>query len=139
MPLAAGSRLGPYEILSPLGAGGMGEVYRAHDSRLRRDVAIKVLPSAVSGDSERLRRFEQEARAAAALNHPNILTVHEIGRHDGQPYVASELLEGQTLRSILRAGALPLKKTVDYAIQLASGLAAAHDKGIVHRDVQPEN
>jgi serine/threonine protein kinase len=139
MPLAAGSRLGPYEILSPLGAGGMGEVYRAHDSRLRRDVAIKVLPSAVSGDSERLRRFEQEARAAAALNHPNILTVHEIGRHDGQPYVASELLEGQTLRSILRAGALPLKKTVDYAIQLASGLAAAHDKGIVHRDVKPEN
>src|SRR5207244_9188203 len=130
--------VGVYEIRSPLGRGGMGEVYRAHDSRLGRDVAIKVLPSEVSSDPERLRRFEQEARAAASLNHPNILTVHETGVHDGQPYVVSELLEGQTVRARLSAGALPLKKAADYAVQLATGLAAAHEKGLVHRDVKPQ-
>src|SRR5438876_9057243 len=101
MTLVTGTRLGAYEVLSLLGAGGMGEVYRAHDPRLGRDVAIKVLPAALSADPDRLRRFEQEARAAGALNHPNILTVHEIGTHEGQPYIVSELLEGQTLRDAL--------------------------------------
>ena len=139
MALAAGDRLGPYEIISPLGAGGMGEVYRAKDPRLGRDVAIKVLPSAFSSDAERLHRFEQEARAAAALNHPNILTVHEISTHDGQPYVVSELLEGQTLRDALERGALPVKKAIEFAIQIAHGLASVHEKGIFHRDLKPEN
>jgi eukaryotic-like serine/threonine-protein kinase len=139
MSLTSSSRLGPYEIITMLGAGGMGEVYRARDSRLSRDVAIKVLPPEVSRDPERLRRFELEARAAASLNHPNILTVHEIGSHNGQPYVVSELLEGQTLRSILSGSALPVKQAADYGIQIATGLAAAHEKGIVHRDVKPEN
>jgi serine/threonine protein kinase len=139
MTLAAGTRLGPYEILAPLGAGGMGEVYRARDPRLGRDVAIKVLPAAFNADPERLRRFEQEARAAAALNHPNILTVHEITTHDGQPYVVAELLDGQTLRDALGHGALPVKKAIEYAIQICQGLAAAHEKGIVHRDLKPEN
>jgi serine/threonine protein kinase/Tol biopolymer transport system component len=117
----------------------MGEVYRAHDSRLGRDVAIKVLPAAFSADPERLQRFEQEARAAAALNHPNILAVHDIGQHDGAPYIVSELLEGDTLRERLNAGAIPVRKAVEYAIQIARGLAAAHEKGIVHRDLKPEN
>src|SRR6516225_9930121 len=115
MGLSVGDRLGVYEIGSPLGAGGMGEVYRARDPRLGRDVAIKVLPAEFSVDADRLRRFEQEARAAAALNHPNILTVHEIGTHDGQPYIVSELLEGQTLREALGHGALPVKKAIEYA------------------------
>ena len=110
MALAAGARLGPYEIVSALGAGGMGEVYRAKDPRLGRDVAMKILPAGFSADPDRLRRFEQEARAAAALNHPNILTVHEIGTHDGQPYIVSELLEGQTLRDAFGHGALPVKQ-----------------------------
>jgi serine/threonine-protein kinase len=117
----------------------MGEVYRAHDARLGRDVAIKVLPVGFSADPERLQRFEQEARAAAALNHPNILAVHDIGQHDGAPYIVSELLEGETLRERLNAGAIPLRKAVEHAIQIAHGLAAAHEKGIVHRDLKPEN
>jgi len=139
MPLAAGTRLGPYEIVAPIGAGGMGEVYRAKDSRLGRDVAVKVLPAAYSHDPDRLRRFEQEARAAGMLNHPNILTIYDVGTHNGSPYVVSELLEGETLRERLGSAALPSRKTIEYAIQLAHGLAAAHQKGIVHRDLKPEN
>ncbi len=139
MTLAAGSRLGPYEILSPIGAGGMGEVYRAKDPRLGREVAIKVLPATFSQDADRLRRFEQEARAAGVLNHPNITAVYDIGTHEGAPYVVSELLEGETLRSRLVTDALSARKATEYAIQIAQGLAAAHDKGIVHRDLKPEN
>jgi serine/threonine protein kinase/Tol biopolymer transport system component len=139
MPLKTGVKLGPYEIVSPLGAGGMGEVYRARDSRLERDVAVKVLPASFSSDAERLRRFEQEARAVAALNHPNILAVYDIGTHEGAPYLVSELLEGETLRERLGGGALPARKVIDYAVQAAHGLAAAHEKGIVHRDLKPEN
>ncbi len=139
MPLASGTRLGPYEIQSPLGAGGMGEVYRARDTRLSRDVAVKVVTESFAQDPERLRRFEQEARAVAALNHPNILALFDIGSHDGRPYLVSELLEGQSLREILNAGPLSSRKTSDYAVQIASGLAAAHEKGIVHRDLKPEN
>jgi eukaryotic-like serine/threonine-protein kinase len=139
MPLASGTKLGPYEILAPLGAGGMGEVYRARDSRLERDVAVKVLPASFASDAERLRRFEQEARAVAALNHPNILAVYDIGTHGDAPYLVSELLEGETLRDRLGGGALPARKVIDYAVQTAHGLAAAHEKGIVHRDLKPEN
>jgi Tol biopolymer transport system component/predicted Ser/Thr protein kinase len=139
MTLSAGSRLGPYEILSPLGAGGMGEVYRAKDPRLGREVAVKVLPASFSNDPDRLRRFEHEARAAGVLNHPNITAVYDIGSHDGAPYVVTELLEGETLRGRLAAGALSVRKALDYAIQIARGLAAAHEKGIVHRDLKPEN
>jgi hypothetical protein len=139
MNLASGTKLGPYEIVSLLGAGGMGEVYRARDSRLKRDVAIKVLPRALSLDADRLRRFEQEALATAALNHPNILAVFDIGTSEGSPYVVSELLEGETLRERLRGGAVPVRKTLDYAMQMAHGLAAAHEKGIIHRDLKPEN
>jgi Tol biopolymer transport system component/tRNA A-37 threonylcarbamoyl transferase component Bud32 len=139
MNLTAGSKLGPYEIVAPLGAGGMGEVYRARDSRLKREVAIKVLPQALSRDPDRLRRFEQEALATAALNHPNILAVFDIGTSDGSPYVVSELLEGETLRDRLRGGSIALRKTLDYALQIAHGLAAAHEKGIIHRDLKPEN
>jgi eukaryotic-like serine/threonine-protein kinase len=137
--LSAGSRLGPYEIVSPLGAGGMGEVYRAKDPRLGRDVAVKVLPASFSDDADRLRRFEQEARAAGLLNHPNITAVFDIGSHEGAPYVVSELLEGETLRAALAGGRLSARKAIDHAIQLAQGLAAAHEKGIVHRDLKPEN
>jgi eukaryotic-like serine/threonine-protein kinase len=139
MTLVPGTQLGPYEILAPLGAGGMGEVYRARDSRLKRDVAIKVLPKALSADADRLHRFEQEALATAALNHPNILAVFDIGSSDGSPYAVSELLEGETLRDRLRSGAIPLRKALDYALQIARGLAAAHEKGIIHRDLKPEN
>jgi eukaryotic-like serine/threonine-protein kinase len=131
MPLTTTSTLGPYEIRAEIGAGGMGEVYRAHDTRLGRDVAIKVLPAHFSSDPDRLRRFEQEARAAAALNHPNILAVHQLGTYEGMPYLVSELLQGETLREALLRGALPLRKTIDYAMQIANGLAAAHEKGIV--------
>src|SRR5947207_3256999 len=138
MSLAPGVRLGPYQIVAAIGAGGMGEVYRARDARLNRDVAVKVLPSAFASDSERLSRFEQEARAAAALNHPNILAVFDIGAHDAAPYVVSELLEGETLRERLASGALPVRKAIEYGIQVARGLAAAHDRGIVHRDLNPE-
>src|ERR1700728_2235168 len=139
MNLSAGAKLGPYEIVSLLGAGGMGEVYRARDSRLKREVAIKVLPQALSLDADRLRRFEQEALATAALNHPNILAVFDIGTSEGSPYVVSELLEGETLRERLRSGSLALRKTLDYALQVAHGLAAAHEKGIIHRDLKPDN
>ncbi len=139
MNLTSGVRVGPYEIVAPLGAGGMGEVFRARDSRLKREVAVKVLPPAVSLDPDRLRRFEQEALATAALNHPNILAVFDIGTNDGSPYVVSELLEGETLRERLRSGPIPLRKALDYALQVAHGLAAAHEKGIIHRDLKPEN
>ena len=139
MGLAVGTRLGPYEIGALLGSGGMGEVYRAHDVRLNRDVAVKVLSRAFATDPERLRRFEQEARAAAALNHPNILAVHDIGDFEGSPYIVSEMLEGETLHHRLASGLLSSRKAVEYGVQIANGLAAAHDKGIVHRDLKPEN
>jgi len=143
MALASGTKLGPYEILSPLGAGGMGEVYRARDTRLGRDVALKILPESVArendSDKERLHRFEQESRAVAALNHPNILAIHDVGQYNGTPFLVSELLEGETLRTILDDGALTQRKTIDYGVQIAHGLAAAHEKGIVHRDLKPEN
>ncbi|MGB6775964.1 MAG: serine/threonine-protein kinase, partial [Terriglobales bacterium] len=137
--LTSGTKLGEYEVKSLLGAGGMGVVYRARDSRLGRDVAIKVLPSVLSADAERLRRFEQEARAAAALNHPNILAVHQMGTYEGAPYLVSELLEGETLREQIKRGRLAVRKAIDYGVQMARGLAAAHEKGIVHRDLKPEN
>jgi hypothetical protein len=139
MTLATGTRLGPYEILSPLGAGGMGEVYRAHDARLAREVAVKALPPSLAADADRRRRFEQEAKAAARINHPNILQVYDVGEHDGQLYVVTELLEGGTLRERMAAGPIPARKAVEIAIALARGLAAAHDAGIVHRDLKPEN
>jgi eukaryotic-like serine/threonine-protein kinase len=141
MSLGSGSRLGPYEILGQIGAGGMGEVYRAKDPRLGRDVAIKVLPASFSADADRLRRFEQEAKAAGVLNHPNITIVYDIGANstDGAPYVVQELLEGETLRSELAGGRFSTRKAIDFATQIAHGLAAAHDKGIVHRDLKPEN
>jgi eukaryotic-like serine/threonine-protein kinase len=139
MTLPAGARLGPYEVVAPLGAGGMGEVYRAKDPRLGRDVAVKVLPASFSQNPDRLWRFEQEARAASALNHPGILTIHDIGEYEGSPYVVSELLEGETLGERMDGSALPLRKALDYAVQVAHGLAAAHEKGIVHRDLKPGN
>ena len=143
MNLTAGSRVGPYEITGRVGAGGMGEVLKARDTRIGRDVAIKVLPEDVARDADRLRRFEQEARAAGTLNHPNLVTVHDLGTHDGAPYLVMELLEGETLREKLgdngRQTRLPVRKAMDYAQQLASGLAAAHEKGIVHRDLKPDN
>jgi Tol biopolymer transport system component/predicted Ser/Thr protein kinase len=139
MTLAAGTRLGPYEIVAPLGAGGMGEVYRAKDPRLGREVAIKVLPASFSQDADRLKRFEQEARAASALNHPNIVTVHDIGSADGAAFIAMELVDGMSLRQMLSAGALPEKKMLEIATQIAEGLAKAHSAGIVHRDLKPEN
>jgi len=139
MALASGTKLGPYEVVSTLGAGGMGEVYRARDARLGRDVAVKVLPAAFSRDPERLRRFEQEARATAALNHPNILAVFDIGTQDESLYVVTEVLEGETLRHRLQSGPLPARKATDYALQMARGLATAHDQGITHRDLKPEN
>jgi serine/threonine protein kinase len=137
--LTPGTKLGEYEIKSPLGSGSMGEVYRARDSRLGRDVAIKVLPSFLSADSDRLRRFEQEARAAAALNHPNILAVFQMGTYECAPYLVSELLEGETLREQIKRGRLSVRKAIGYGVQIAHGLAAAHEKGIVHRDLKPEN
>ena len=139
MPLLSGTRLGPYEVLAPLGAGGMGEVYRARDDRLGREVAVKVLAPGTSGDADRVRRFEQEAKAAGALSHPNLLTVHDTGQHEGQPYIVFELLAGETLRQRLGPGPLPVARALDYAVQIAQGLAAAHERGIVHRDLKPEN
>ena len=132
-------QLGPYQLLAPLGAGGMGEVYRAHDPRLGREVAIKILPAAYAGDTDRLRRFEQEARAASSLNHPNILAIYDVGTSNGVPYMVTELLDGTTLRERLMTGPMTARKSVECAVQIAEGLAAAHDKGIVHRDLKPEN
>ncbi|HEX9149886.1 MAG TPA: serine/threonine-protein kinase, partial [Thermoanaerobaculia bacterium] len=139
MTLPTGSRLGPYEILAPLGAGGMGEVYRARDSRLGRDVALKVLPQELSEDRDRLSRFEQEARSASALNHPNIVTVHDIGRSDSTSYIAMELVDGRTLRELAAPGPMPTRRILGIAAQIAEGLAKAHAAGIVHRDLKPEN
>jgi serine/threonine protein kinase/Tfp pilus assembly protein PilF len=137
--LAPGTRLGPYEILSPLGAGGMGEVWRARDGRLDRDVAIKVLPERLAEDPAALARFEREAKAVAALSHPNILAIHDVGTAGGVHYAVTELLEGSTLREQLTPGPLPSRRSTEYALQIAHGLAAAHEKGIVHRDLKPEN
>ena len=137
--MTAGSRVGPYQVIGLLGAGGMGEVFRARDTRLGRDVALKVLPESFAGNADRLRRFEQEARAAGSLNHPNVLAVYDVGSQDEVVYLVSELLEGQTLRDRIAAGLLPARKCVELATQIAQGLAAAHDKGIVHRDLKPDN
>src|SRR5262245_43021489 len=137
VPLEAGSRLGPYEILAPLGAGGMGEVYRARDSRLHREVAVKVLPASVADDPGRRSRFEREARSVAALSHPNILAIFDFALADGTAYAVTELLDGETLREHLGTS-LPVRRAVDIAAQIARGLAAAHGKGIVHRDLKPE-
>ena len=139
MALTSGTKIGPYEIVSLLGAGGMGEVYRARDSRLRREVAVKVLPPSFAQDADRLRRFEQEARVVGALNHPNILAIFDVGAQDGAPYLVSELLEGQSLRQLMQGSPLPQRKAVEYGIQIARGLAAAHEKGVVHRDLKPDN
>jgi eukaryotic-like serine/threonine-protein kinase len=139
MSLTAGARLGPYEISSLIGAGGMGEVYKARDTRLNRDVAIKVLPASFAADTARLRRFEQEAQAVAALSHPNILAVHDIGQHDGTSYLVSEFLDGESLRELLARGIPSHRKSINYAIQVAHGLAAAHSKNIAHRDLKPDN
>ena len=139
MSLNAGARLGPYEILAPIGAGGMGEVYKAKDHKLDRYVVVKVLRPELAEDPERLRRFEQEARAASALNHPNIVTVHDLGEHEGAPYIVMEYVAGVTLREKLAGGPLPRDEVIRYVAQLAAGLAKAHQAGIVHRDLKPEN
>jgi serine/threonine protein kinase len=137
--LTVGQRLGAYEIIGPLGAGGMGEVFRARDSRLDRQVAVKVLPASIADSPDALARFEREARAVAALSHPNILVIHDFGQSPQATYAVMELLEGETLRARLSTGALPLRKAVDVGTQIARGLAAAHDRHIVHRDLKPEN
>src|SRR5213596_3077123 len=139
MPLTPESQLGPYRIGGVIGEGGMGVVYRAKDTRLGRDVAIKVLTHVATQDREQLTRFEQEARATGMLNHPNLLTIYDVGQEGGAPYIVSELLEGETLRDRLNRGALPPRRAVDAALQVAHGLAAAHEKGITHRDLKPEN
>ncbi len=139
MALTTGTKLGPYEIAAKIGEGGMGEVYRAKDTRLNRDVAVKVLPASFAHDAERRARFEREAHALAALSHPNIVSIFDTGEHDGQVYVVMELLTGATLRERLMSGALGVRKAVDIAVQIARGLGAAHGKGIVHRDLKPEN
>src|SRR5262249_5344140 len=139
MPLRSGTRLGPYEIVAPLGAGGMGEVYQARDTRLGREVAIKVLPAALSSDPERLKRFEREARSASSLNHPNVVTIYDMGSENGVSYIAMELVKGEPLRMELARGALPVKKLLQVGTQIAEGLTKAHAAGIVHRDLKPEN
>ena len=139
MPFAPGYAVGPYEIVGPLGSGSMGEVYRARDRRLGREVAVKVLPERFCLDADRLRRFEQEAQAASALNHPNILVVHDFGAHEGRPYLVTELLEGESFAERLARSAIPPERAMEYATQIAKGLAAAHAKGIVHRDLKPSN
>jgi len=137
--LNSGARLGPYQILGLLGAGGMGQVYRARDTRLGRDVAVKVIPEELASHKDRLKRFEQEARATAALSHPNILALYDVGVEGAVHYIVEELLDGETLRERLRRGALPVREAVDCAVQIARGLAAAHAKAIVHRDLKPDN
>ena len=139
MTLATGSRLGPYEILAPLGAGGMGEVFRARDTRLGRDVAVKVLPDHLAGDPKALARFESEAKAVAALSHPSILALFDVGEENGVNFAVAELLEGETLRALVARGPVPVKRALEIAREVTEGLAAAHEKGIVHRDVKPEN
>jgi serine/threonine protein kinase len=139
LALSTGDLLGPYEIIAPLGKGGMGEVYRARDVRLGREVALKVLPETGANDAETLARFEREARAVAALNHPNILSIHDTGEHRGVPYAVTELLEGENLSDRMRAGPLAPKRATEIACQVADGLAAAHARGVIHRDIKPEN
>src|SRR5208337_5386062 len=139
MVLTPGLKLGPYVIHSPLGAGGMGEVYRARDTRLDRDVALKVLHSEVAGDPDRRARFEREAKTVAALSHPNIVALYEVGNADGLEYTVSELVEGEPLRAKMHQGAMPVRQVVELATQFADGMAAAHAAGIVHRDLKPEN
>jgi len=139
MTVSVGSRFGAYEVLSPLGSGGMGEVYRALDTRLGRMVALKVLPDALAADAERLARFEREARAASALNHPNIITIHDIGSLGSTPFIIMELVEGKTLRELLAGGLIPVRETVAMAAQMAAGLGRMHEAGIIHRDLKPEN
>ena len=139
MSLESGTSIGRYRVLSKIGAGGMGEVYRAFDPKLNREVAIKVLPASFSNNEERLRRFELEAQAAGALRHPNILAIYDVSTHEGSPYVVSELLVGETLRDVMDGGLIPLDKVIDYAVQVVRGLSAAHEKGIIHRDIKPEN
>ena len=139
MALSPGTRLGPYEIVAPLGVGGMGEVYQALDARLDRDVAIKILPAAVSCDSKSLERFEREARILSALNHSNLLSIYDVGAQNNIHYLVSELLDGELLRHRIQEGRMPARKALDYAAQIAKGLAAAHEKGVVHRDLKPEN
>ena len=137
--ISSGAKLGPYEIQGLIGAGGMGEVYRATDARLGRAVAIKILPKSLADDKDRLRRFEQEARAAGQLNHPNILAIHDVGAAEGLPYIVTELLDGHDVRQMLGKGPIPPRKAIEYTVQAARGLAAAHAKGILHRDLKPEN
>ena len=137
--MQVGTKLGAYEIIAKIGEGGMGEVYRARDARLNRDVAIKVIPSSVAGNPETLARFERESHAIAALSHPNILTIFDVGHSNGHPYAVMELLEGETLRARIAGGPLPVRKAIDIAAQIARGLAAAHDKQIAHRDLKPDN
>lgn len=139
MPVAAGTRFGPYEILSAAGAGGMGEVYRAKDTRLDRIVALKVLPSALASDPEKRQRFEREARSISTLSHPHICTLHDIGQQDGVDYLVLEYLEGETLEKKLEKGSLPVQDVLKYAIELADALDKAHRQGIIHRDIKPGN
>ncbi len=139
MPLANGTRIGPYEIIGFIGAGGMGEVFKARDTRLNRDVAIKLLPSSFAADEDRLRRFKLEAQSASALNHPNIVTVYDIGTEGQAPYLVTELLEGESLSNRLKRGKLSVNRVIDFGKQIAAGLAAAHAKGITHRDIKPDN
>ena len=139
MALSAGACLGPYEVIAPLGAGGMGEVYRARDPRLDREVAIKVLPERLARDPDALSRFKREAKAIAALSHPNIVAIHDFGSHQGIFYAVTELLEGETLRARLKASVLPWPRAAELAAAVADGLSATHAKGIIHRDLKPDN
>src|SRR3989440_4854279 len=139
MALTAGTKLGPYEIVAPLGAGGMGEVYRARDTRLERTVAVKILPAALAADPQFRERFDREARAISQLTHPSICTLYDVGEHDGTAFLVMELLDGETLAARLEAGALPLAQALTVAIAIASALDAAHRAGIVHRDLKPGN